>query len=230
MSEELRLRRNTFGRLVMLAPLSLALLLAMSAWSFAGGFQISVEAPAASTDAQMKDVVLIARTFGCFQPTDAKVSGTAEGLVNGARKSIDLDLSSIGSGVYAIKQQWPSEGRWVLALTMTGISHNLTVSALVELGPNGKVLPGTRLAAGKTKGIHARGAYRPLVATDIDSALRTSAGLTSETTDDVERTTLSPLGPLTPFTWVLAGLGASVLSIGFITRSRRRKTSDEIRG
>jgi len=212
-----------------LASLGGALLLAMSSSALAGGFQLSVETPSSSSDPQMKDAVLVARTYGCHQPADAKLSATAEGLVNGARKSVALELRSIGSGVYAIKQQWPSEGTWVLALS--GAYNGMTSSVLVELGPNGKVLPGTRLDEGAVKGVHSRSARRQWVAAEIDTALRTSAGLTSETSGAADSPILSPLGPITgPITWLLAGLGASAVSIGFVTRARRRHTSREVSG
>lgn len=222
MSEKSCLRRTSIGRMLTSASLGGALLLAIYSPAFAGGFQLSVETPSSSSDSQMKDVVLVARTYGCHQPADAKLSATAEGLVNGARKSVALELRSIGSGVYAIKQQWPSEGTWVLALT--GAYNGMTSSVLVDLGPNGKVLPGTRLDEGAMKGVHARGARRQWVAADIDTTLRTSAGLTSETSDDADQTTPGPI------TWILTSLGASVVSIGFVTRARRRYKSREVAG
>ncbi len=222
MSERSCLGRNSIRRVLTPVSLGGAIVLAISSSAFAGGFQLSVETPSSSFDPQMKDVVLVARTYGCHQPADAKLSATAEGLVNGARKSVALELRSVGSGVYAIKQQWLSEGTWVLALT--GAYNGMTSSVLVELGPNGKVLPGTRLDEGALKGVHARGARRQWVGVDIDSALRTSAGLTSETSDDADQTTPGPI------TWILAGLGASVVSIGFVTRARRRNKSGEIAG
>ncbi len=222
MSKQSRSRRNLI-RMSTLASLGAAFLLTISSSALAGGFQLSVETPSSSSDAQMKDAVLIARTFGCHQPADAKLSATAEGLVNGARKSVALELRSIGSGVYAIKQQWPSEGTWVLALT--GAYNGMTSSVLIELGPNGKVLPGTRLQEGALKGTHARGARRQWIASDIDAALRTTAGLTSETSGEPDTPILSPLGPIT---WLLAGLGASAVSIGFVARSRRRRASREV--
>ena len=224
MSKQSRSGRNLI-RMPALASLGGALLLAISSSAFAGGFQLSVETPSSSSDAQMKDVVLIARTFGCHQPADAKLSATAEGLVNGARKSVALELRSIEPGVYAIKQQWPSEGTWVLAIT-AGYS-GMTSSALIELGPKGKVLPGTRLKEGALKGVHARGAYRQWIASDIDAALRTTAGLTSETSGEPDSPILSPLAPIT---WLLAGLGASAVSIGFVTRAKRRQRSGEVSG
>lgn len=211
--------------LITLASLTSALLLAIASPALAGGFQLSVETPTGSTDPQLKGVVLIARTFGCHQPADAKLSASAEGFVDGNRKSLPLELRSIGSGVYAIKQQWPSEGTWVLALT--GAYNGMTSSVLVELGLNGKVLAGTRLQEGSLKGVHAKGARRTWVAEDIDSALRSPAGITSQTPGEQDDSVFSPFGPIT---WLFAGLGASVFTIGFVRRARRAQPSSKVSG
>lgn len=108
-------------------------------------------------------------------------------------------------------------------LTLTGAYNGMTSSVLVELGPNGKVLPDTRLEEGNLKGVHAKGARRQWIAEDIDTALRTSGGLTSETSDQTD--TGSPFGPTT---WLLAGLGASVFTVGFVARARRGHASGQI--
>jgi hypothetical protein len=202
-------------RLITLASLSGALVLAIASPALAGGFQLSVETPTGSTDAQLKDAVLIARTYGCHQPADAKLSATAEGFVGGSRKSLPLELRSIGSGVYAIKRQWPSEGTWVLALT--GAYNGMTSSVLVELGPNGNVHPDTRLQEGSLKGVHAKGARRTWAAQEIDAALRSPAGIASQAPDKDEASASSPFGPIT---WLVAGLGASVFTAGFVRRAR----------
>lgn len=206
--------------LLAMASLGSALLMAIASPALAGGFQISVETPAGSADQQMKDVVLIARTYGCHQPADARLAATAEGLVNGKRKSLPLELRSIGSGVYAIKQQWPSEGTWVLALT--GAYNGMTSSVLVELGANGNVQPGTRLDEGNLKGVHAKGARRNWIAADIDSALQTAAGVTSQAPAQPD----DPTG-FRPITLLVAGLGASIFTIGLVTRSRRGRAAGE---
>jgi hypothetical protein len=218
-----RMNRKSIRTLITLASLSSALLLAIASPALAGGFQLSVETPTGSTDSQLKDVVLIARTYGCHQPADAKLSASAEGFVGGNRKSLPLELRSIGSGVYAIKQQWPSEGKWVLALT--GAYNGMTSSVLVELGPNGRVLPGTRLQEGYLKGVHAKGARRTWVAEDIDSALQSPAGVTGETAGEQDAPVFSPFGPIT---WIFAGLGASVFTIGLVRRARRGQASGEV--
>lgn len=207
--------------LITIASLSSALLLAIASPALAGGFQLSVETPAGAANPEMKDVVLIARTYGCHQPADARLTATAEGLVNGKRKSLPVELRSIGSGVYAIKQQWPSEGVWVLALT--GAYNGMTSSVLVELGPNGNVQPGTRLDEGSLKGVHAKGARRGWIAADIDSALHTPAGTTSQAPGQQDTSNSF----FRPITLLAAGLGASVFTIGLVARSRRGRFPGE---
>ena len=225
MSEKLpvsRFNRKPIRGLLTFASLVSATLLAIASPALAGGFQLSVETPG-SGDPQLKDVVLIARTYGCHQPADAKLSATAEGFVNGDRKSLPLELRSIASGVFAIKQQWPSEGKWVIALT--GAYNGMTSSVLVEVGPNGKVFPDTRLREGYLEGVHAKAARRPWVAEDINSALQSPAGVTGEAADDKDSPISSPFAPIT---WILAGLGSSVFGIGLVRRGRRSKTSGEL--
>ena len=217
------INRRSIRTLITLASLSSALLLTIASPALAGGFQLSVETPAGRADPQLKDVVLIARTYGCHQPADAKLSATAEGFVSGNRRSLPLELRSIGSGIYGIKQQWPSEGTWVLALT--GAYNSMTSSVLVELGPNGHVLPGTRLEEGNLKGVHAKGARRSWIAEDIDAALRSTAGITSQTRGEQDGSVFSPFGPIT---WLFAGLGASVFAIGFVRRARRGHSSGKV--
>lgn len=209
-----RINRNFTRASLIIASLSIALL-AIASPALAGGFQISVETPTGSSDPQLKDVVLIARTYGCHQPADAKLSATAEGFVDGNRKSLPLELHPIGSGVYAIKQQWPSEGSWVL--TLTGAYNGMISSALIELGANGKVLPGTRLLEGNLKGVHAKGARRTWIAEDIDTALRSGIGTASETSVEQKESDAF----FSPVTWLVAGLGATAFTIGVVRRSRR---------
>lgn len=209
--------RITFRVLCAAAALSLALL--MSSQALAGGFQLSIETP--GSNRELKDVVLIARTYGCHQPADAKLAATAEGLVNGVRKSVSVELRSIGSGVYAISRQWPADGTWVLVLT--GAYNGMTSSVLVQLGPNGSVLPGTRLEEGKLDGVNAKAARRKWVATDIDAALKAPRSVTSQTSEDLERLMLSPLSALT---WTVGALGAGVITFGWVKRSRRGSSGE----
>src|SRR5215208_2305525 len=126
----------------------------LAATANAGGFYLSVEVPEGATANQSKDAVLLVRPYGCHKPTDAAVSAIAEGVVNGERRTLPLELAYDSAGAYAVKRQWPAEGSWVLAITGEYNSHTCTL--IVDLGPNGKVHPNTRLNPGDKKGHHAR--------------------------------------------------------------------------
>lgn len=53
--------------------------------AFSGGFQLSVE------PGKNKNEAWVVKTFGCHNPSDATISGTAEGIINGERKSVSLN-------------------------------------------------------------------------------------------------------------------------------------------
>ena len=135
---------------------ALALTLCGALEARAGGFAIDVEAPPAS-EARYKDAVLLVRPVGCHGP-GATVKATAEGIVNGQRKSIPLTLTSVARDnsavkatrhafeTFALKRQWPAQGAWVLAITATappqthnGQTYRAQCHVLVELKPGGAV-------------------------------------------------------------------------------------------
>lgn len=111
--------------------LALAVLPALLAASF-GGFALRVEKPAATSEA-----LLVVRTFGCAHPENARVTGTAEGFVDGQRRSVPLRFERQATGVYAVERHWPAEGRWVLAIT--GAYQGMTSSVLVTPGSDGSL-------------------------------------------------------------------------------------------
>ncbi|QQS36077.1 MAG: hypothetical protein IPM56_17850 [Ignavibacteriales bacterium] len=100
--------------------------------AFAGGFHISVKKSNGENSAYAKNVMLVVQPFGCHQPTDAEVSGTAEGIVNGTRKTIDLKFVRNDKGESTLTKQWPDEGVWVIAINAS--YNNAKSSALVEIG------------------------------------------------------------------------------------------------
>ena len=155
--------KPTLGSLL----LAIVATLASATVTLAGGFQLEIEAPSSSS-AEMKGAALLVRTYGCHQPWDAAVSATAEGLIDGKRQSIAVELTRTTQGVYAIKQQWPSKGVWVVAIT--GQYNGITSSALVEMGTDGKV----RIT--KENRVASRIVQRRLTSDEIDSALRGLVG------------------------------------------------------
>ena len=141
----------------------LAAIATLASVSFAGGFQLEIQAPT-SNEGEMKGAALLIRTYGCHQPWDADVSATAEGVVNGKRQSIKLELTRTSQGVYAVKKQWPSQGAWVVAIT--GQYNGITSSALVEMSPNGTVL------ITKENRVSSRIVQRKITTEEVESALK----------------------------------------------------------
>jgi hypothetical protein len=65
-----------------------------------------------------KKVVLAVRGVVCQDLSNVQITGTAEGVVAGKRRSLPLALTPVepAGAVYAIQQQWPPEGTWLLHL------------------------------------------------------------------------------------------------------------------
>jgi hypothetical protein len=65
-----------------------------------------------------KKIVLAVRGVVCEDLSNVQITGTAEGVVAGKRQSLPLTLTPVepAGAVYAIQQQWPPEGTWVLHL------------------------------------------------------------------------------------------------------------------
>lgn len=127
----------------------------------AGGFQLRVEVPQDDSEA-----VLLVRTYGCNKPENAKISGTAEGFVEGRRVSVPVKLENIARGVYAVEQQWTDGGAWVLAFSGTYRGHH--TSTLVALDDEGRVAV-KKTARGPE--LDVRIMPRKLSSNDIDKAL-----------------------------------------------------------
>lgn len=100
---------------------------------------ISIETPVNPYDASTRDAFLLVHAFHHGTPSNFPVSGTAEGLVRGERKTVSLEFQSTSRpGVYALKKQWASQGTWTVVITVSQ-GPNDGVSAVVELGRSGAV-------------------------------------------------------------------------------------------
>lgn len=135
-------------------PLAVALLAAIG-WGFSplaiapggvaaettvGAPWISMEIPANPMDATTRGAVMLVHVYHHEHPAGYGVSGAAEGIVDGKRRSVDLVLEETSRpNVYALKQQWPDQGDWLLKI---GIEQRALATLLVELGPDGGVVPG----------------------------------------------------------------------------------------
>ena len=100
---------------------------------------ISIEYPPSPYDASTRDAFLLVHTFHHGTPIVAPVTGKAEGIVGGERRSVALKFGGTSrTGVFALDKQWPSEGTWVLFITANQ-GPNDDVTAVVELAANGQV-------------------------------------------------------------------------------------------
>ena len=80
--------------------------------------------------------MLVLRAAGCHEPEKATVTATATGVVSGKRQSIPLKLTKLSEpGTYALAQQWPKEGKWVIE--MSAKDGNRMTFTMASAGPDG---------------------------------------------------------------------------------------------
>ena len=125
-------RMRSFGVATVLSALLAAPALAGPPW-------ISIELPANPYDQATRGAFLLVHAFHHGQPVGYLLTGTAEGIVNGERRSIKLEFSeTTRDGVYALKRMWPTEGVWTLVIKANQGPDD-AATAVIELGPEGEV-------------------------------------------------------------------------------------------
>ncbi len=127
---------RTMLRTVMLAS---ALTLTAFSSALAGPPWIAIEYPANPFDRASRDGFLTVRTYHHGDPLARTVTGTAEGVVNGKRETMRLDIRpGSQAGTYVVRWQRPASGRWVLVIN-TGEKGKVDASAVVEISPTGGI-------------------------------------------------------------------------------------------
>src|SRR6266567_1382249 len=92
-------------------------MLACAGQMFAGGFFLQLGNPEANPESAKLNAVVTIKAIGCHDPAAAKVTATAVGVVNGERRTIPLEVKPLAEpGTYALTQQWPAQGKWVIQL------------------------------------------------------------------------------------------------------------------
>jgi len=119
------------------AALALLLLLACTTTAAAAGPPwLSLELPANPFDRQTRGALALVRTYHHGGPIQLQVRATAEGLVDGERVSLPLELAPTATtGLYALRGKLPARGAWVLVVR--GGADEGGVTAIVEVGPDG---------------------------------------------------------------------------------------------
>jgi hypothetical protein len=144
--------RKTIG---LLAPAALVL----AGQLLAGGFFLQLGNPEANPEARKMNAALVVKAAGCHDPAGASLAATAIGTVNGQRREIPLKVERLSeAGTFAITQQWPKEGKWVIELVAR--NPNQFTNTLVVAGPQG---------VERTK---ARFDMHPFTPADVDAMLR----------------------------------------------------------
>lgn len=119
----------------------LATLIALTAATplVAGAPWISIELPANRIDPETRGAYLVVRTYYHATPAQLIMRGTAEGVVNGARRSVTLSYRSTSqTGVFALDKTWGDEGAWVLDIR--AFNGSLEMSAVVGVGTTGEAV------------------------------------------------------------------------------------------
>ena len=142
----------------------IALAIASCAWS--ADFSLAIGNPVAvalPNGIVKKDVGMAVRAENCANPSQAQISGVAEGIVKGVRRSVPLRLvPSATAGAFAVAHDWPQEGSWVLSLT--GHCGSATAGAIVPIGPSGFLRESSKFFP------------RAATAAEVDAVLTTLAG------------------------------------------------------
>lgn len=97
---------------------------------------LSIEYPVNPYDRANRDALLLVHAaMHDGVPSARDLTGTAEGIVNGQRQSVALRLDATSQpGVFAVRRQWPTEGSWMLKITLAKWT-----TALVSLDRAGAV-------------------------------------------------------------------------------------------
>ncbi|MFN2564555.1 MAG: hypothetical protein ABR499_06025 [Gemmatimonadaceae bacterium] len=142
--------------------------------AIAGPPWISIEYPVNPFDRTTRGAHLLVHAYYHGTPVAYPVSGTAEGVVNGERRTITLRFETTSrTGVYALRKQWPSDGAWTLVIAVNQGDHDRggVAQALIELAPSGAVA-----SVQVPTQQHPEGTFpRRLTAQEIETAVRAHA-------------------------------------------------------
>ena len=87
---------------------------------FAGGMLLEVGNVTGNPEALAKHAVMLARVSACHSPEKSTVTASAEGIVDGIRRTIPLNVMPLSTaGSFAIAREWPENGTWVVRMTAT---------------------------------------------------------------------------------------------------------------
>lgn len=164
--------RSPFRKLAFLAVLTAT----VTTVATAGPPWIAIEYPANPHDPGTRGALLTVRTYHHGELMSYQLSGTAEGIVNGKRQSMPLDIRRLTQpGVYAVRWQKPAQGSWVLVITSSQ-SGSFAATAVVTIDSHGGVasvnVPYDTIENGRWR------VPKQVAANEIDTMLKSAAATT----------------------------------------------------
>ena len=162
---------SPFHRLALIGAVAVSCFALAAATPVFGPPWISIETPPNPFDATSRGAVLVVHTYHHGDVVASGVTGSAEGIVSGARRTIPLVFdTTTRRGVYALRKQWPNEGTWMLVINTGGRAQGVT--ALVDISSRGDVA-GVRVPTRRSS--DGWDLPQQVTARDIDEALETRA-------------------------------------------------------
>ena len=105
----------------------------------AGPPWIAIEYPVNPHDPATRDAFMTVRTYHHGDQVGHELTGTAEGLVNGQRRSMRLDIRRLPqAGGYAVRWRKPADGTWVLVVSSSQDGKHMA-TAVVTVDNAGRV-------------------------------------------------------------------------------------------
>lgn len=124
-----------------IAPLAaLSLLTTTATPAFAGAPWVSIEIPANGLNPLTRDAFCLFRVYSHQNAAYYPVTVTAEGLVNGARRSVKLEVTDAGMpGVYALRYQPETTGTWMIVARVGGTPEEPWATVIVPINREGQI-------------------------------------------------------------------------------------------
>jgi len=140
-------------------------------FSLAIGPTAAAIAPGDTSNAAIKksllkdaNTVMAVRAENCADPSKALITGTAEGMVNGKRSSVNLHLiPGTVPGASIVSREWSQPGFWVVSLT--GVCGAAKASAIVPFDATGNYIRES-----------SKFYPRPATGAEVEALLKTLAG------------------------------------------------------
>ncbi len=116
-----------------------AALMLLPGLAHAGPPWISIELPANPLDPATRGALFVVHSYHHDRSIRAAVTCTAEGLVDGQRRSVGLTVAAASRvGTHAVRGRVPSEGTWMVVCASGGDDASATV--LADVNGSGEVI------------------------------------------------------------------------------------------